>query len=60
MTFAAQFAQENNYDAIRLDTYNQGFMAGFYKKLNYLEVGKVILNPKVDFFVCLEKKVASS
>ena len=57
MQFAEDFAQQNGYDAIRLDTYSQGFMVDFYKKMNYQVVGNVILNPEVDFFVCLEKEI---
>jgi len=57
MNFAEDFARQNKYNAIRLDTYNQGFMQDFYKKLNYQVAGNVILKPELDFFVCLEKKV---
>lgn len=57
MRFAEEFAQKNHYTAIRLDTYSIGFMVDFYKKLNYLEVGSVVLNPDLDLFVCLEKEI---
>lgn len=57
MTFAEEFAQKEGYNAIRLDAYSKGFIKDFYEKLNYQTVGHVILNPELDFFVCLEKEI---
>lgn len=60
MEFAEQFAKENQYNAIRLDVYHKSFALDFYKKRQFLEVGHVILNPKVEYFVCFEKPTRRS
>lgn len=57
MDFAENFAKENGYDSIRLDTFSQN--AGnisYYKKRNYTEIGNVNLKYRDDYhYICFEK-----
>lgn len=57
MQFAEQYAKENSYDSIRLDTFsqNEGNIA-YYKKRDYIEIGHVNLKYRDDYhYVCFEK-----
>jgi len=56
MDFAENWAKENNFDAIRLDTFSQNPRnQRFYKKRGYTELGSVFLSYKKDFpYFCYE------
>jgi len=57
MQFAEQFARENQYTSIRLDTMVENPIAGnLYRKLNYTEQGLVTF--RKGNFVCFEKLIA--
>jgi len=57
MLFAEQFARENQYTSIRLDTMAENPIAGnLYRKLNYSERGLVTF--RKGEFICFEKLVA--
>jgi len=56
MQFAEQFARENQYTSIRLDTMLENPIAGnLYQKLNYTERGLVTF--RKGKFVCFEKLI---
>lgn len=58
MDFAENFAKENGYSSIRLDTYSQNERSiSFYKKRNYFIRGEVYFSERVYPFHCLEKMV---
>lgn len=56
MDFAEQWAKENNYDAIRLDTYSQNPRnQRFYTNRGYTNLGSVYLKYKKEFpYYCYE------
>ena len=56
MDFAEQWARENDYDAIRLDTYSQNPRnQRFYRNRGYKDLGPVYLKYKKDFpYYCYE------
>jgi len=56
MDFAENFAQENNYNSIRLDTFSQNKRNQiFYKKRGYKKLGEVYFpNQSEDPFYCYE------
>lgn len=59
MDFAENFAKENGYSSIRLDTYSQNERSiSFYKNRSYIIRGEVNFSERVYSFYCLEKKVS--
>lgn len=59
MDFAEKYAQLNNYQSIRLDTFSQNKRnQRFYEKRNYTKLGPVFFPNQSDFpFFCYEKIV---
>lgn len=57
MEFAEQYATDNNYDSIRLDTFSQNKgNISYYLKRGYEEIGNVKLKYRDDYhYVCFEK-----
>lgn len=50
MDFAENFARENNYDSIRLDTFSQNKRnQKFYENRNYINLGELWLSYRDDF-----------
>lgn len=61
MDFAENFAKENGYSSIRLDTYSQNDRSiSFYKKRNYLIRGDVHFTGRAHSFHCLEKEIINA
>ena len=61
MDFAENFAKQNQYTSIRLDTYTQNKISfEFYKKRNYVLRGTVFFKGRKDPFYCLEKDLKST
>ncbi len=56
MTFAENFAQKNNYDSIRLDTFSQNPRnQRFYTKRGYTDLGSIYLKYKKEHpYFCYE------
>ena len=56
MDFAEKWAEENDFDAIRLDTFSQNPRnQRFYKNRGYTELGSVFLSYKKDYpYFCYE------
>jgi ribosomal protein S18 acetylase RimI-like enzyme len=59
MTFAEDFAKQNGYSSIRLDTYSQNEKAvNFYRNRNYVERGTINFPKRKHLFYCMEKELS--
>tara|TARA_B100001250_G_scaffold13047_2_gene11418 strand:+ start:4365 stop:4868 length:504 start_codon:yes stop_codon:yes gene_type:complete len=56
MLFTEKIAQKNKMKSVRLDTYSGNPKAvGFYRHLNYIELGAIDLKPNKNEYYCFEK-----
>lgn len=59
LEFAEQFAKENNFQSIRLDTYTKNQTTEeFFSKRGYTKVGEIAHSQDLNLYTCYEKIVS--
>ena len=59
LQFAEQFARDNNFQSIRLDTYTKNQTTeNFFSKRGYTKVGEIAHSQDLNLYTCYEKTIS--